>query len=158
MELLKHRKEKDIKNQEFIKEILDKEHVQRYTFGSLDEMKIIRNLMLDKIMEGKLNTREDLEKLDNIKEKLVEYFYVENIEQLDLNDYVRYIVFDKNRNLNDIGNFELKSGVFRGVKDNYIILKNGGMSNNIWKIKINTPLFCKLDENDKMIMAIIDKL
>ena len=68
MDLLKYRNEKDKKNQDFIKEILSIESVQRYRFGSLAEMALIRELMLDKIMKEKLKNKEDLEKYDMIKE------------------------------------------------------------------------------------------
>ena len=60
MDLLKHRNEKDKKNQELIKDILDNNSVQRYLFGSLSEMSLIRELMLDKIMKDKLKTQDDL--------------------------------------------------------------------------------------------------
>jgi hypothetical protein len=60
MDLLKHRNEKDKKNQELIKEILDSDLIQRYRFGSLAEMSLIRELMLDKIMKGKINNQDQL--------------------------------------------------------------------------------------------------
>ena len=64
---------KDKKNQELIKDILDNGAVQRYLFGSLAEMSLIRELMLDKIMKDKLNTPEDYQTYDIIKESLKEY-------------------------------------------------------------------------------------
>ena len=155
MDLLKHRSEKAIKNQELIKEILDKDLVQRYRFGSLAEMTLIRELMLDKIMAEKLKTREDMEKLDKIKQVLSEYFYIENLEQLDHGDYIRYLSFNNN------GNFELKpGGQYVNTKDNFIILKSQNISKtekvSFWKISDKTPIFCKLDDNDKMILVLMD--
>ncbi len=157
MDLLKHRSEKAIKNQELIKEILDKDLVQRYLFGSLSEMKLIRELMLDKIMNEKIKNRKDIEKFDKIKESLQEYFYIENLDQLDSGDYLRYLSF------NNDGEFELKKGgFFVNTKDNFIILKSSDQSQNekcsYWKISDKTPIFCKLNDNDKMILVLMEKI
>jgi len=170
MDLLKYRNEKDKKNQDLIKEILNSELVQRYCFGSLAEMSLIRELMLDKIMKGKINDQSDLQKYDNIKESLKEYFYVEKLEQLDTNDYVRYLTFTKinnnkenqNKKENDIvEEFELKKGgFFVNIKDGFIVLKNSILmpkdKTTYWKISDKTPLFCKLDDNDKMILVLME--
>ncbi len=157
MDLLKHRSEKAIKNQELIKEILDKDLVQRYLFGSLSEMKLIRELMLDKIMNEKIKNRKDIEKFDKIKESLQEYFYIENLDQLDSGDYLRYLSF------NNDGEFELKKGGFYvNTKDNFIILKSSDTQQNVkssyWKISDKTPIFCKLNDNDKMILVLMEKI
>ena len=157
MDLLKHRTEKAVKNQELIKEILDKDLVQRYRFGSLAEMSLIRGLMLDKIMAEKLKTRQDLEKFDKIKESLQEYFYIEDLDQLDHNDYIRYLSFT-----ND-GDFELKNGgQYVNTKDNFIILKAPQKTKDekpiYWKISDKTPIFCKLDDHDKIILVLMEKI
>ncbi len=157
MDLLKHRSEKAIKNQELIKEILDKDLVQRYQFGSLAEMKLIRELMLDKIMNEKLKNRKDIEMFDKIKDSLQEYFYIENLDQLDVGDYLRYLSF------NNDGEFELKKGGFYvNTKDNFIILKSSDTQQNVkssyWKISDKTPIFCKLNDNDKMILVLMEKI
>jgi hypothetical protein len=153
MDLLKHRSERDIKNQKLIEEILDDDLVQRYKFGSLAEMTLIRELMLDKIMKGKLENQQDLEKFDGIKDTLREYFYIENLEQLDSGDYIRYLSF------NDDG-FELKKGGnFVNIKDNFIILKSSSAQekSSFWKISDKTPIFCRLNDNDKMILVLMEK-
>ncbi len=155
MDLLKHRSEKAIKNQKIIQEILDNDLVQRYRFGSLAEMSLIRELMLDKIMKEKLKSQSELEKYDQIKESLKEYFYVENLEQLDSGDYIRYLSFGDN-------DFELKKGgQYVNTKDNFIILKSLTKSSqekpSYWKISDKTPIFCKLDDNDKMVMVLMEK-
>ena len=162
MDLLKHRREKDINNQKLIQDILDHDMVQRYKFGSLSEMTIIRELMLDKIMDGKLKTQEDLEKYDMIKDTLKEYFYIESLDQLDSGDYIRYLSFDSTTN-----DFELKKGgQFVKVSDNFIVLKglkfNNGNTNmneksSYWKITDKTPIFCKLNDNDKLILVLMEK-
>ena len=94
-----------------------------------------------------------------IKESLREYFYVEKIEQIDTNDYIRYLTFTKNKNGDE--DFELKKGgFFVNVKDGFIVLKNSIISpkdkTNYWKISDKTPLFCKLDDNDKMILVLME--
>ena len=153
MDLLKHRNEKDKKNQELIKEILDNNAVQRYLFGSLAEMSLIRELMLDKIMKDKLNTQEDYQKYDIIKESLKEYFYVEKLEQVDNGDYVRYLTFNNDKP-------ELKrGGCVINMKDGYIVLKTPGTDDkkSYWKISDKTPLFCKLDDNDKIILVLMER-
>jgi hypothetical protein len=157
MDLLKHRREKDINNQKLIQDILDHDMVQRYKFGSLTEMTIIRELMLDKIMNGKLKTQQDLEKYDIVKETLKDYFYIENLDQLDSGDYIRYLSFDSKTN-----DFELKKGgQFMKVKDNFIVLKgiiyNPNDKVTYWKITDKTPLFCKLNDNDKLILVLMEK-
>jgi hypothetical protein len=129
--------------------------VQRYRFGSLAEMALIRELMLDKIMKGKLKSQSDLEKYDKIKEALKEYFYIENLEQLDGGDYIRYLSFGDD-------DFELKKGgCYVNSKDNFIILKSLPKSSqeksSYWKISDKTPIFCKLDDNDKMVMVLMEK-
>ena len=158
MDLLKYRNDKDKKNEELIKEILNNEPVQRYRFGSLAEMGLVRELILDKIMKEKLKNQEDLQKYDMIKESLREYFYVEKMEQIDTNDYVRYLTFTKNKNGDE--DFELKKGgFFVNMKDGFIILKNTIISKdkpNYWKISDKTPLFCKLDDNDKIILVLME--
>lgn len=159
MDLLKYRSDKDKKNQEFINEVLNSENIQRYRFGSLAEMTLIRELMLDKIMKEKLKTQEDLKKYDMIKESLKEYFYVEKVEQIDTNDYIRYLTFTKDNNGNE--DFELKKGgFFVNVKDGFIVLKNSIAmpkdKTTYWKISDKTPLFCKLDDNDKMILVLME--
>ena len=153
MDLLKYRNEKDKKNEELIKKILDEEVAQRYRFGSIAEMALIRELMLDKIMKGKLENQQDLEKFDTIKETLREYFYIETLEQLDTGDYIRYLSF------NDDG-FELKKGGnFVNIKDNFIILKSSAAQekSSFWKITDKTPIFCRLNDNDKMILVLMEK-
>ena len=156
MDLLKHRRDKDIKNQELIKEIIDGDAVQRYKFGSLTEMSLIRELMLDKIMTDKIKSTEDLEKYDTIKEQLKEYFYIESLDQLDSGNYIRYLSF-----ANDT--FELKKGgQYVNCKDNFIILKSNSTNPkdkaSFWKISDKTPLFCKLDDDDKLILVLMEKL
>ena len=153
MDLLKHRSERDIKNQKLIEEILDDDLVQRYKFGSLAEMTLIRELMLDKIMKGKLENQQDLEKFDGIKETLREYFYIESLEQLDSGDYIRYLSFTDN-------GFELKKGgQFVNIKDNFIVLKSSAAQekSSFWKISDKTPIFCRLNDNDKMILVLMEK-
>jgi hypothetical protein len=153
MDLLKHRSERDIKNQKLIEEILDDDLVQRYKFGSLAEMTLIRELMLDKIMKGKLENQQDLEKFDGIKDTLREYFYIESLEQLDSGDYIRYLSFT------DDG-FELKKGgQFVNIKDNFIVLKSSAAQekSSFWKISDKTPIFCRLNDNDKMILVLMEK-
>ena len=153
MDLLKHRSERDIKNQKLIEEILDEDLVQRYKFGSLAEMTLIRELMLDKIMKGKLENQQDLEKFDGIKETLREYFYIESLEQLDSGDYIRYLSFTDNE-------FELKKGgQFVNIKDNFIVLKSSAAQekSSFWKISDKTPIFCRLNDNDKMILVLMEK-
>jgi hypothetical protein len=159
MDLLKHRNEKDKKNQDLIKEILDADLVQRYRFGSLAEMSLIRELMLDKIMKGKLNSQDDLTKYDSIKELLKEYFYVEKLEQIDNGDFIRYLTFTTNP-VTKKEVFELKNGGnFVDCKDGFIILKSNYLNEkkNYWKISDKTPLFCKLDDNDKMILVLMER-
>lgn len=154
MDLLKHRSDKDKNNQELIKEILDEGLVQRYRFGSLAEMTLIRELILDKIMQDKLKTQEDLKTFDKIKEQLKEYFYVEKLEQIDANDYVRYITFTEE-------GFELKpGGIYVNSKDNFVVLKNGFNNENkkFWKISDKTPIFCRLTDEDKMLMVLMENL
>ena len=153
MDLLKHRSERDIKNQKLIEEILDDDLVQRYKFGSLAEMTLIRELMLDKIMKGKLENQQDLEKFDGIKDTLREYFYIESLEQLDSGDYIRYLSFTDN-------GFELKKGgQFVNIKDNFIVLKSSAAQekSSFWKISDKTPIFCRLNDNDKMILVLMEK-
>lgn len=153
MDLLKHRSARDIKNQKLIEEILDEDLVQRYKFGSLAEMTLIRELMLDKIMKGKLENQQDLEKFDGIKETLREYFYIESLEQLDSGDYIRYLSFTDN-------GFELKKGgQFVNIKDNFIVLKSSAAQekSSFWKISDKTPIFCRLNDNDKMILVLMEK-
>jgi hypothetical protein len=156
MDLLKHRREKDINNQKLIQDILDQDMVQRYKFGSMSEMTIIRELMLDKIMNGKLKTQEDLEKYDMIKETLKEYFYIDPLDQLDSGDYIRYLSFDSTTN-----DFELKKGgQFVKVTENFIVLKGLKFNNeksSYWKITDKTPIFCKLNDNDKLILVLMEK-
>jgi hypothetical protein len=155
MDLLKYRNEKDKKNEELIKKVLDDETAQRYRFGSIAEMSLIRELMLDKIMKGKLKSQEELQKYDSIKESLKEYFYVEKMEQIEAGDYVRYLTFNKN------DEFELKKGgFFVNIKDGFIVLKNSEAvdKKSFWKISDKTPLFCKLDDNDKIILVLMEKI
>ncbi len=154
MDLLKNRNQRDKNNQELIKDILDDGLIQRYRFGSLAEMSLIRELILDKIMKEKLKTPEDLKKLDKIKDQLTEYFYVEKLEQIDTNDYIRYITFTEDT-------FELKTGgLYVNNKDNYVILKHGFEmeQKKFWKISDKTPIFCKLTDEDKMLMVLMEKL
>ena len=157
MDLLKHRRNKDIQNQKIIQDILKGDMVQRYRFGSISEMAVIRELMLDKIMTEKLNTTEDLQKYDNIKELLKEFFYIESLDQLDNGDYIRYINFNKS------GDFELKQGgIFVKHENNYIILKSSHTVNQsgkqvFWKITDNNPIFCRLSDHDKMVLILMEK-
>jgi hypothetical protein len=155
MDLLKYRNEKDKKNEELIKKVLDDETAQRYRFGSIAEMTLIRELMLDKIMKGKLKSQEELQKYDTIKDSLKEYFYVEKMEQIEAGDYVRYLTFNKN------DDFELKKGgFFVNIKDGFIVLKNSEAvdKKSFWKISDKTPLFCKLDDNDKIVLVLMEKI
>ena len=155
MDLLKYRNEKDKKNEELIKKVLDEQSAQRYRFGSIAEMTLIRELMLDKIMKGKLKSQEELQKYDTIKDSLKEYFYVEKMEQIEAGDYVRYLTFNKN------DEFELKKGgFFVNIKDGFIVLKNSEAvdKKSFWKISDKTPLFCKLDDNDKIVLVLMEKI
>lgn len=162
MDLLKYRSDKDKKNQDVLKEVLNGELVQRYRFGSLAEMSLIRDLALDKIMKGKIKNQEQLVEFDKIKETLKEYFYVEKIEQIDANDYVRYLTFnDKPKMTDKSPDFELKKGgLFVNSKDEFIILKSSNPldKKTYWKISDKTPLFCKLNDNDKIIMVLMENI
>ena len=154
MDLLKNRNQRDKNNQELIKDILDEGLVQRYRFGSLAEMSLIRELILDKIMKDKLKTQDDLKNFDKIKSQLTEYFYVEKMEQIDCNDYVRYITFTED-------GFELKNGgIYVNTKDNFVVLKTGfnNETKKFWKISDKTPIFCKLTDEDKMLMVLMENL
>jgi hypothetical protein len=154
MDLLKYRNEKDKKTQELIKEVLNSDVVQRYMFGSLAEMSLIRNLMLDKITKEKLKNHDDILKFDKIKESLKEFFYIEKIEQLEANDFIKYLTFNKD------GVDMKRGGFFVTAKDGYIILKSmiNDEKKNYWKISDKTPLFCKLTDNDKMVLVLMEKI
>ena len=166
MDLLKHRNDKDKKNQDVLKEVLNGELVQRYRFGSLAEMSLIRDLALDQIMKGKIKNQEQLLAFDQIKETLKEYFYVEKVEQIDANDYIRYLTFNDKPKMNDKMNdkgidFELKKGgLYVNSKDGFIILKSSNPldKKTYWKISDKTPLFCKLNDNDKIIMVLMENI
>ncbi len=156
MDLLKYRSDKDKKKQDVLKEVLNGELVQRYRFGSLAEMSLIRDLALEQIMKGKIKTQEQLMAFDQVKETLKEYFYVEKVEQLDANDYVRYLTFNDKSS-----DFELKKGgLFVNTKDGFIILKSSNPldKKTYWKISDKTPLFCKLNDNDKIIMVLMENI
>jgi hypothetical protein len=64
---------------------------------------------------------------------------------------------------NNDGEFELKKGgFFVNTKDNFIILKSSDTQQNLkssyWKISDKTPIFCKLNDNDKMILVLMEKI
>jgi hypothetical protein len=162
MDLLKYRSDKDKKNQDVLKEVLNGELVQRYRFGSLAEMSLIRDLALDQIMKGKIKNQDQLVEFDKIKETLKEYFYVEKIEQIDANDYVRYLTFNDKPKMTDKSvDFELKKGgLFVNSKDGFIILKSSNPldKKTYWKISDKTPLFCKLNDNDKIVMVLMENI
>jgi hypothetical protein len=166
MDLLKHRNDKDKKNQDVLKEVLNGELVQRYRFGSLAEMSLIRDLALDQIMKGKIKNQEQLLAFDQTKETLKEYFYVEKVEQIDANDYIRYLTFNDKPKINDKSgdkrlDFELKKGgLYVNSKDGFIILKSSNPldKKTYWKISDKTPLFCKLNDNDKIIMVLMENI
>ena len=76
------------------------------------------------------------------------------MEQIETGDYVRYLTFNKN------DEFELKKGgFFVNVKDGFIVLKNSEVvdKKSFWKISDKTPLFCKLDDNDKIVLVLMEK-
>ena len=84
---------------------------------------------------------------------LREYFYIESLEQLDSGDYIRYLSFTDN-------GFELKKGgQFVNIKDNFIVLKSSAAQekSSFWKITDKTPIFCRLNDNDKMILVLMEK-
>jgi hypothetical protein len=116
-------------------------------------MSLIRDLALDQIMKGKIKNQEQLVEFDKIKETLKEYFYVEKLEQVDNGDYVRYLTFNNNKP-------ELKrGGCVINIKDGYIVLKTPSVEDkkSYWKISDKTPLFCKLDDNDKIILVLMER-
>lgn len=155
MDLKNLRKEKEKTQEKFINEIIGNDQAQRYRFASIREMSILRNAMIDRIFKNKnISTNQTSE----IKDKLVEYFYVEDLEQLDQGDYLRYITFKS-----DI-DFELKNGGrYHDHNDTHIILYSIDYNNKnekpkYWKISRKTPVFCKLSNNDKMILVLMEKV
>lgn len=161
MDLLKKREEKDKKNQNLVQDILKKSETNRYKFGSLKEMILIRNLIIKKILSGKIKTEDDKKEVIRILESLNEYFYIEDLSQLDNGDYLRYFSFKSDQpNLS----FELKKGGYFVNNDNgFIIFRNIKQSSNsqekpsYWKISDQTPIFCRLTDQDKMILVLMEK-
>jgi|UniRef100_A0A6C0E6B3 hypothetical protein len=160
MDLLKKRQEKDQKNQLLVQQVLKDSQVNRYKFGSLNEMVTIRNLSLKKILNGKINSNEDKNQVLQILELLNEYFYVEELDQLDSGDYLRYFSFKTD---NSKISFELKKGGYYVSHENgFIILKNLKYASETekptyWKISDQTPIFCLLTDQDKIILALMEK-
>jgi hypothetical protein len=160
MDLLNKRQEKDKKNQNLVQEILKDSQTNRYKFGSLNEMVTIRNLSLKKILSGKVNSEEDKSQTLQILELLNEYFYVEDLNQLDSCDYLRYFSFKTD---NSRVSFELKKGGhYVNHENGFIILRNlkhitGNEKPTYWKISDKTPIFCLLTDQDKIILALMEK-
>jgi len=161
MDLLKKRQEKDQKNQDLVQEILKGSETNRYQFGSLREMILIRNLIMKKILNGKIKTEDDKTEALRILEALNEYFYVEDLSQLDHGDYLRYFSFKTDQpNLS----FELKKGGYLANHENgFIVFRNVKHSSgsdekpSYWKISDKTPIFCRLTDQDKMILVLMEK-
>ena len=160
MDLLQKRQEKDKRNQNLVQEVLRGSQTNRYQFGSAKEMILIRNLIIKKILTGKVKTESDKENTLKVLESLNEYFYVEDLEQLDPGDYLRYFSF-KTSNLEL--SFELKmGGYFVKQENNFIVLRSTKHISqdekpSYWKISSNTPVFCRLNDQDKMILVLMEK-
>jgi hypothetical protein len=61
----------------------------------------------------------------------------------------------------DEDDFDLKTGgIYVNTKDNFVILKTGfnNETKKFWKISDKTPIFCKLTDEDKMLMVLMENL
>ena len=91
---------------------------------------------------------------DEIKEKLLEYKPVDDINVVPLNSHIRYFTVDKNTNKKQ---FRL-GGFLTKIEDKYIVLSNGKLS---WSVqKESSILFQKMnmtDIKDEIIQKVTNK-
>ena len=120
----------------------------------------LMNLTFDKIEEKK---REILEELDlskkeikDLLKRLEDYRYVEEIQELQIGNYMRWI------DLNDPDNLELKNGAILSeikVEDNTILVMKNFVSRKFFQINMDENfIFQKLSDQERVILYALDHL
>jgi len=98
----------------------------------------------------------DDNELSHYKKILMDYRYVDEVDELRIGSYIRYFVLNENEN-----KLKLTRGGFiadiQASNENIIILcKN---NNNFWKIKINNcVIFQKNTQQEEVLIKILDHL
>jgi hypothetical protein len=133
---------------------------------NIDKHNILTNLTHDKIQDIRLRVLSRLnisnEKIQDFQEKLQDYLYVDEIEQLIPGSYIRWIsIYGANDNSDNSDNNDddiiLKRGAFIKTID---ILQNGvyivcmqKYKNRLFKLKIdNFFIFKKLTDDEQVIL------
>jgi hypothetical protein len=120
----------------------------------------LMNLTFDKIEKKKREMLEELQlsktEIKELLKKLEDYRYVEEIQELQIGNYIRWI------NLNDPDNLDLKYGAILSeikVEDNIILVLKNFISRKFFQINMDDNfIFQKLSDQERVILYVLDHL
>lgn len=134
---------------QYLEKALDNENnksLSNLTFDKIDRKK---REILDELGLTKKETKELLKKLED-------YRYVEELQELNIGNYMRWI------DLNDPDNLELKNGAILSevkIEDNIILVFKNFISRKFFQINMEENLlFQKLSDQEKVILYALDHL
>ena len=118
------------------------------------------NLTFDKISKKKNIILQELQlskkKISELETKLEDYRYVEELQELNVGNYIRWI------NLNNPENLVLSNGAILSevkIEDNIILVLKNIVSKKFFQINMEENLlFQKLSDQEKVILYAIDHL
>jgi len=122
------------------------EQLMNLTFNKIDKKK---REILDELHLSKDETKKILKKLED-------YRYVEEIQELQIGNYIRWI------NLNDPDNLDLTNGAILSeikVEDNIILVLKNFISRKFFQINMaENFIFQKLSDQERVILYVLDHL
>lgn len=140
---------------------MDKEEIEYFEKAINNENnELLMNLTFDKIDKKKREILEELQlskdETKKILKKLEDYRYVEEIQELQIGNYIRWI------NLNDPDNLELSNGAILSeikVEDNIILVLKNLISRKFFQIIMDENfIFQKLSDQERVILYVLDHL
>lgn len=132
---------------QYLEKALDNENNESLMNLTFDKIDKIKRKTLEKLVLSKQDTKELLKKLDD-------YRYVEEIQELQIGNYIRWI------DLNNPDKLELNTGAILSeikVEEDVILVLKNFASKKFFQININENfIFQKLSNQEKVILYALD--
>ena len=134
---------------QYLEKILNNENNESLMNLTFDKIDTKKREIVDELSLSKKETKELFKKLED-------YRYVEEMQELRVGNYIRWI------NLNDPDNLELKNGAILSevkIEDNILLVLKNFISRRFFQINMEENLlFQKLSDQEKVILYALDHL
>ena len=132
---------------QYLEKILNNENNESLMNLTFDKIDTKKREIVDELSLSKKETKELFKKLED-------YRYVEEMQELRVGNYIRWI------NLNDPDNLELKNGAILSevkIEDNILLVLKNFISRRFFQINMEENLlFQKLSDQEKVILYALD--